>query len=94
MKEFTGHKDSRFLPRDPSGLHLIRHRDIRGPNVKLPPLLAENSPQHGAGVDAHTHVHLSLGLLAHVPAATAPPHIIIIILLYLSTLLSSFTCII
>lgn len=74
LKNSQGHKASRFLPRDPSGLHLIRHCDVRGPNVKLPPLLAENSPQHGAGVDAHTHVHLCLGLLAHVPEATGPPH--------------------
>lgn len=93
LKNSQGHKASRFLPRNPSGLHLICHCDIRGPNVKLPPLLAKNSPQNGAGVDAHAHVHLSLGLLAHVPEATGPPHTNYIYLSPFCPLLHAFICV-
>lgn len=60
-------KSIALSPRNPPRLHLIGHGDVCGPDVKLPPLLAEHSSQHGAGVDAHAHVHLGSGLLSHVP---------------------------
>ena len=59
-----------FLPWYSSSLHFVGHRDVCGPDVILPALLTQHSPQDCATVHSNPHVHICLRFLSDVPVAS------------------------
>ena len=54
-----------MLPGYASTLHVVGHRDIVGPHVKLPLPEAEHAAVDPACVDAHSHVYVHPRHLPH-----------------------------
>ena len=61
-------KPSLTIPRHSSCLQCVGQCDIIGPDVKLPLVKADDSAQHLAGVNTHTHSQVCTHLFIHKPA--------------------------